>query len=175
MLEHWEHFRKLSQNIQNTSKLTSHAAKFIFSSKNGTRLWAISLKLYNANPKTASGSLGRVMAWKGVEILRGQFQRTLKLWILIQNFWVKDWWSEVWFIWPWSCLKKRCKISPSWFRFQKIHSSLQPLLQKLTFTRQRLWRRLAVYLTQLSILSKLWELPNSTITLHLVLCTRLRK
>jgi hypothetical protein len=90
MLEHYEHFRKLSQNIRNTSKLTSHADKFIFSSKNGTRLWVILLKWYNANRKTALGSLGRVMAWKGVEILRGQFQRTHKLWILIQNFWVKD-------------------------------------------------------------------------------------
>jgi hypothetical protein len=38
MLEHYEHFRKLSQNIRNTSKLTSRGDKFIFSSKNGTRL-----------------------------------------------------------------------------------------------------------------------------------------
>ena len=95
MLEHYEHFQKLSQNIRNTSKLTSRADKFIFSSKNGTRLWVILLKWYNANRKTASGSLGRGMAWKGVEILRGQFQRTRKLWILTLNFWVKDWWSAV--------------------------------------------------------------------------------
>lgn len=90
MLEHYEHSRKLSQNIRNTSKLTSRADKFIFSSKNGTRLWVILHKWYNANRKTASGSLGRVTAWKGVEIWRGQFQRTRKLWILTLNFLVKD-------------------------------------------------------------------------------------